>query len=50
MNQISTEAYNQFINDFNNETENNLFINIALTDAFIRDQANVSHKLITRLV
>jgi len=42
--------YIQFITDFNNETQENLFIDITLTDAFIRDQANVSHKLITRLV
>jgi hypothetical protein len=42
--------YIQFITDFNNDTKENLFIDIALTDAFIIDQTNVSHKLITRLV
>ena len=42
--------YMQFIWDFNNDTKENLFIDITLTDAFIIDQTNVSHKLITRLV
>ena len=42
--------YMQFVWDFNNYTKENLFIDITLTDAFIIDQTNVSHKLITRLV
>ena len=42
--------YMQFVWDFNNETKENLFIDITLMDAFTMDQTNVSHKLITRLV